>query len=323
MGLGEATLRFVSQYHSRNDLDGVNRVLGATLFVYFITGVVGCGVIEVFAPQIVGVFKVLPDRMGMSVMALRIAGVGFFFTTLRGALQKVPEATQRYDVSSKILMAVTALRCTAMIFVVKMGGGIVGLAGILVANAVVNIIIYFFVAHHLIPGVRCFPCTRKDGLKEVFSYGVFSFINQLIGSISLYLDRFILGIFFGTADVGYLTAPKDLLMKAQGLSAAAGRALFPRFSAMEEGAEMERLYSFSLWALTSFSVIIFIPIAIILPVFLSLWVSPEFAEHSAGVARLMALGLAFNGGTGAYFSLLKGTGRIRGAFHFDDGFAGL
>lgn len=311
MGLGEATLMYVAKYYARNDLKGINRVLGATLSVYCITGAIGCGIIEIFAPQIVGIFKISSENLPIAVMALRIAGFSFLINAFCGALQKIPEAALRYDISSRVQMCLTVLRFGMMIVVVKMGVGLVGLAAVLAGSTVLGVCVYFLIARRLIPGIRCSPHLQKDGLKEVFSYGIFSFINQLIGSLSLYMDRLILGVFFGTADVGYLTAPKDILMRVQGLSGAAGQALFPRFSAMKEGLEMERLYSFSLWALTSFTVLLFIPAAIVMPVFLSLWISPEFAEHSAGVSRLMALGLAFNGGVGAYFSLLKGTGRIR------------
>ena len=311
MGLGEATLMYVAKYYSRNDLEGINRVLGATLSVYCLTGAIGCALIEIFAPQIVSIFKVAPENISVAIISLRIAGISFLLTTFCGALQKIPEAAQRYDISSKLQMCMTVLRFGSAIILVKLGAGVIGLTCVLAGGAIVNIIVYFIIAHRLIPGVHCFPHVQKEGLKEVFSYGVFSFINQLICNISNYVDRFILGVFFGVADVAYLTAPKDLLMRAQGVSGAAGRALFPRFSSMEEGPEMQRLYCFSLWALTSFSILIFIPVAIVMPVFLSLWVSPEFAEHSAPVARLLALGLAFNGGVGAYFALLKGTGRVR------------
>jgi O-antigen/teichoic acid export membrane protein len=302
---------YVAKYYARNDLEGINRVLGTTLSVYCITGAIGCGIIEFFSPQIVGLFKITSESFPIAVMALRIAGFSFLINAFCGALQKIPEAALRYDISSRVQMCMTTLRFGMMIVVVKMGVGIIGMSAVLAGSAAVSVCTYFFIARHLISGIRCRPHLQKDGMKEVFSYGIFSFTNQLIGSFSLYMDRLILGIFFGTADVGYLAAPKDILMKIQGLSGAAGQALFPRFSAMKEGVEMERLYSFSLWALTSFSVCLFIPTAIVMPVFLSLWISPEFAEHSAGVARLMAIGLAFNGGTGAYFSLLKGTGRIR------------
>ena len=38
LGLGEATLRFVSYYYSEKDYSGINRVFGATLAVYAIMG---------------------------------------------------------------------------------------------------------------------------------------------------------------------------------------------------------------------------------------------------------------------------------------------
>jgi O-antigen/teichoic acid export membrane protein len=286
-------------------------VLGATLFVYCVTGFAGFLVIEAGAPWIVGAFKIKPESLPVAITSLRIAGISFFLTTIYGALEKIPAATQRYDVSSKLQMCMVLLRYGAMIVVVRQGAGIIGLTGVLAGSSVIYIVVYATIARRLISGVRCWPHVHKKGLKEVFGFGVFSFVNQIIGTISTSTDQFVLGMFFGAKDVGYLTAPRDLLMRVQGMTGAAGYALFPRFSAMDEGAEMERLYRFSLWVLTSFAMLLFIPAAIVLPVFLSLWISPEFSEHSSSVARLLALGMAFNGGVGAYFALLKGTGRVR------------
>jgi O-antigen/teichoic acid export membrane protein len=311
MGLGEATLKYVAQYYSRNDIIGVNRVLGATLTVYIFSGIIISGIIITFSSYIVSLFKISTENLASAIIAMRIAGLAFTFNTFSGALKTIPEATQRYDVLNKYRLTMMVLRYTAMYLIAKLGGGIIGLTYLVLGSACIDIIIFNFLAVYLIPGIRCYPNFEKSGIKEVFGYGIYSFINDLIQKAALYVDQLILGMFFSASSVAYLTAPKDLITKAQGLTGAAGQALFPRFSSMDEGNEMQNLYITSLWVLTIFSVVIFIPLAVVIPSFLAKWLSPEFAQNSSTFARLFSLGIALNGGVTAYFALLKGTGRIR------------
>ncbi|MFH0755887.1 MAG: oligosaccharide flippase family protein, partial [Bacteroidota bacterium] len=292
-------------------ISGVNRVLGATLTVYIFSGIIVSGVIIVFASSIIGLFKVAPENLLNAVKALRIAGAAFMLSTFASALRTIPEATQRYDILTKYNFGLMIIRYTAMYLIAKLGGGIIGLTLLVLFSAVVDIVCYTFIARILIPGIQCYPNFEKKGIREVAGYGIFSFANSLIQKASMYVDQLILGMYYSTASVAHLTAPKELISKAQGLIGAAGQPLFPRFSSMKEGEAMQLLYMTSLWVLTVSSTVIFIPLAVVIPDFLAKWLTPDFAEHSSVFARYFSLGVAFNGGVTAYFALLKGTGRIR------------
>jgi O-antigen/teichoic acid export membrane protein len=311
MGLGEATLRFVSKYYGRNDLEGVNRVLGATLSVYLVSGTLVCILAIIFAPNIISLFEMEADLVSDAVYSLRIASVGFVFLTIGATFQKVPEAMLRYDISSKVGIVLTSTRLVLVIVIIKLGYGIIGLVWLLTLNSMAMVLVYMLISRRLIKGLHCLPNFKRSGIKEVFSYGLFSFANQLIGSMSNYVDRFILGIYFGVAEVGFLTAPKDLLTQASGLTGAAGQALFPRFSSMHDNKQgIAQLYVDSTWMLLCFSLLLFLPIFVLLPEFLALWISPEFSQNSSAVAQLFALNFSLLGVTVPYFSYLKGSGKI-------------
>ena len=310
-GLGEATLRYVSFYYAQSDLKGINRVVGATLAVYIITITIVFLIIQLFAPQIINLFKLDPTQIDTGIASLRVACLSFFIVTLAQALQKIPEALLRYDISNKANLIFAILRFSSMIVVIKLGYGILGLVWVLVCMGFLRSIAFYYISTKLIPGIKIIPRFKRNGIKEVFSFSIYSFINQLISQIAHYADRIVLGIFFGTSDVAFLSAPKDITTRASGITGAAGQALFPKFSAMKENDKMRDLYVQGLWTLTTLSMMLLIPLAIIFPAFLNVWISPEFSKGSAVFARLFALGFAFNGGVTVYFSLLKGTGRIK------------
>lgn len=311
LGLGEATLKYVSEYRAKHDIGGINRVIGATLSVYTVSGLIIFGAILYLAPSIINLFNITSTNKTDAVYALRIAGATFMVSIFSTALRSITEAAERYDILSIYNLLMMVIRYSAMYQIAVYGGGIIGLTYLTLISTVLDVCFYFVFSKKLIPGINCTPNFNKDGIKEIFSFGVFSFVNDIIQKLANYIDQFILGIFFSASSVAFLIAPKDLITKAQGLTGAAGQALFPRFSSMTENEEMEHLYVASLWVLTIFSIIVFVPMAILLPNFLSLWLSQDFAKHSTEFARIYCLGVAFNGGVTAYFALLKGTGRVR------------
>jgi O-antigen/teichoic acid export membrane protein len=311
LGLGEATLKFVSNYYSKNDIKGINRVLGATLSIYLISGTVFCVSIIVFAPQITGIFKISNENYSEAVLSLRIASIGFLFVTVATSMQKISEAILRYDVSSKIMIFLTITHGISIILVVKLGFGLTGLVSVLAAKSILMLCLYSIFAKKLLPEINIFPNFNKEGIREVFSYGVFSFTNQVIGSLSSYIDKLILGILLGTKEVAYLSAPKDILDRAASFVGAAGRALLVKFSMLEENEkESKKLYLDSNWILFSLTLSIFIPILIVLPEFISLWISEEFSKSSAFVAQLIGIGVILRGVTHSYFAYLRGSGKV-------------
>ncbi|GAG22765.1 unnamed protein product, partial [marine sediment metagenome] len=62
LGLGEATLKYLSQYYACNDIKGVNRVIGSTLTINAIAGILGCSVIIFCSSWIISIFKIDPEK---------------------------------------------------------------------------------------------------------------------------------------------------------------------------------------------------------------------------------------------------------------------
>ncbi len=310
LGLGEATLKFVAQYHARRDLVGVNRVLGATLTIYLIAGVAGGAVIVACASWIARLFKLEPQQLESAARLVALSGLAFVLSLVATAMRTIPEAVQRFDVSSKLRIVMAVVQGVAMIAAVKLGYGVTGLVVWMVAYTVLNLLVAFVVAVKLIPGVHPWPAPSRAGIREVFGYGMFSFSNQMIATVSTYVDRLILAAYFGPADVTVLSVPQNLLARGAGVYSAGGAALFPRFSSMKEGPAMRGLFVNSTWSLLCFSLVLFVPTTIVMPEFLRLWMGEAFARQSAAVAQIIAASMAVQGAFVPYFSLLKGTGRV-------------
>ncbi|OGV64987.1 MAG: hypothetical protein A3K19_16440 [Lentisphaerae bacterium RIFOXYB12_FULL_65_16] len=312
LGVGDATVRYVSRYQASQDLRGVNRIMGTALLICVTTSSLMAVVMITFAPQVAGSFKMDAGLLPLATDVLRILSVGFWLSAFSDAVLCVATAVERYDIAGKVNLVIATVNAALTVLLLESGYGVRALAGLTAIRALLVLCIAGYVVRRLIPGIRLVPVWDTRGVKEVFGFGFFSFVNQIICMLAMHIDRLLLGWAFGVREVAYLTVPRQLLERGESAVGSAGSVLFPRFSALGDDAEaLRRLYRDSAWALLCLSLVIFVPTTVLMPDLLTLWVGAEFAKEAAFTAQLIAACLATRGCFGAYFELLKGTGRIR------------
>jgi len=121
VGMGDATLKYVSQHLGNNDMVSVNRVLGATLSVYVVAGLIGCVLVTTCAEAIVSLLGMDGTQVSLATRLVGYSGFAFLFHPCAGALRTIPEAAQRYDVSSAIRVALILVHGIALVLIVKLG----------------------------------------------------------------------------------------------------------------------------------------------------------------------------------------------------------
>ena len=288
LGLGEATLRYVAYYHARDDSEGVNRVIGATLFVYGIMGVVAATVLFVFASLIGGLLGESSVDNDLIAVLVWVTGLGFLVRFLVGAFLSLPQAVLRYDVYARIILGESIVRTVGQILVICAGYGLVGLILCDVAVGTLLLLTTAIMAAYIVPDFRLWRLPSGRGLREVFGYGVFAFLSQIFGLVWQYADRLLLGAFIGASAIAFFAVPQELAMRFLGLVGAAGAVLFPKFSRTDDKQFIKTIYLQSTSALLSLTLLLFVPLAALFPDFIRLWVSPAFAKESGHIAVLIA-----------------------------------
>jgi O-antigen/teichoic acid export membrane protein len=305
-GLGDATIRFVAHYYSMNDIVGVNRVFRSTLLVYLVVGLATALVILLIAAQIISLFTISPKEIELAISLLRYAAFGFIFTLVNSVLNAVPQALQRYDITTKIAISTSLIQSILTAIMLLRGEGIIVLIWIGIGVQLFSIIVNYFVVRHLLPTLQIMPSFSVAGMREVFGYGVFSFIAQIFGIASLYSDRLLTGAFVSSGSVGFLTVPQDIAFRSLTLVGQAGNVLFPRFSIVKDVTVLSKLYLQSSWAMLLISSMVFAPWTIFMPDFIGLWISPSFAEKCSLIGQLIAISSVVRGNFIVYESLFKG-----------------
>ncbi|HGL5238901.1 TPA: oligosaccharide flippase family protein, partial [Burkholderia multivorans] len=139
-------------------------------------------------------------------------------------------------------------------------------------------------------GIRRVDPPQWGTAKGLFNFGGWMLIASTTSMIADTLDRVMLGAGMGAKFVTYYTVPQNLVTRLNMLPNALVRTLFPRLSAL--GREhADTLARQSLEFLNG----VFTPVAIVaifaLAPFLTLWVGPDLAAHSAPVGRVLVVGV--------------------------------
>lgn len=143
---------------------------------------------------------------------------------------------------------------------------------------------------------------------QLLRFGGWVTVTAFIGPLMVVLDRFIIGAITGAKAVTYYTVPFQLAANSTLISGALSSALFPRLAA----ASPLVAHQLSLEALRTLVVVMTPLVAagiLLMAPFLSLWITPTFAEQSALVGKIILLGFWANSLAIIPFAQLQAGGR--------------
>ena len=309
LGLGEATLRYVAYYYGRNDMAGINRVVGATFSVYVVMGLLGWAALFFGAGWITGLLALSPADQALGASLLRLTAFSFGLGFVSGSYASIPQALQRFDISTKVSIAQSIFQVAGTVTILFAGLGIYELVLWSVATAIFMQVVNTIVAKRLIPNLHLRPRPSKAGLKEVFGYGVFSLLGSILGMVWNQADRLLLGAFVNASAVAFLTVPYTVCFRGLDVLSSGSAALMPRYSMVANRKEQIPLFLLTTWGLLSCSVAFFVPVSVLLPDLLRLWISPAFARSSAQVGQIIAVSCLFRGAALAYQPFIRGIGK--------------
>lgn len=152
------------------------------------------------------------------------------------------------------------------------------------------------------------PRLHRRQVRNLFAYGGWVAISNIVGPILVTFDRVLIGIILGASAVAYYVVPFQLVNRAQVIPAALARALFPHLSEIDT-AESRRVSLTAIVTLAAVMTPIIVLGLLLIRPFLQLWVGTSFAAEAAPVGEILLLGMWVNGLGYVPFALLQAQGR--------------
>jgi O-antigen/teichoic acid export membrane protein len=309
LGLGEATLRYIAVYYSKNDMPAINRVVQSTLAIYLTASLAVSAVLVFAAPVVARSFQVADSDRPLLLTLIRMTAVVVTLGILTRTVGAVPAALQRYDVSSKINVGHSLIRFGGYILLLAAGLGIFHLVLWDALTLAVMLVVQVVVAKRLLPGLSLRPNLSREAGRELIGYSVFSFLTYVFHTTHREAAKLLTGGFLGPTGVSYVGVPDSLSQRVHGLVASAGETLLPRFSATGDSGQARALFWNSTWVATFVTAVIFVPYSVLLPDFLRLWIDDDFASRAAFAGQLVALSYVTQSIFVPAATLARGSGR--------------
>jgi len=276
-----------------------NIILGALggIILYFAGGVLLPYFVTISATMRMEVQAALPWIACMLPLAL-MAGVG------RGAIQS-REKFLALNVLDLIGFSLGQL--LPILFIIIKGPSLaVVIPAALLARALSVALNLGWVAR--VEGVSRFLIFDRSRFKELFGFGAWVTVTNIVGPILHSIDQLLVASVLGATAVAHYSIPMNLVSRSQILSVSLSSVLFPRFSRLksEDAAYLAKRAVFSL----GYAYGAICAGAIVMGgSFLKIWLGAEFAAHATIALDLLLVGAWFNGIAYIPYSLLQGQGR--------------
>jgi O-antigen/teichoic acid export membrane protein len=234
---------------------------------------------------------VLPGIMATSVLSGYLEGRQEFrfigtLAMISGVLTALaPAITSFYSVKPSMLIAATALaRAVPLVFV----------------------ILHPKVREILSVDPRLAEFSK---LKPLWRYGGWITVSSVVGPLMTYMDKFAIAHLLGVGHVTQYSLPSDLVNRAQFVPGSISKALFALGSRHQQTSEISVLFKESLIGVALVAALMYTPIVLFAPLILSIWLGEAYAEASAPLLRILALGAFINCCATVPYSIIQALGR--------------
>jgi O-antigen/teichoic acid export membrane protein len=295
-GFGDATVKYVSTYRAKNDLQAVERTIRATLTINAALGLVFGFLVWTLAPFLVHrVFKIEAQFRVASIRAIEISAVILFLRSSESVFVSTLRAFERYGPAVKLNVFLRAMVVVSAVILAATGRGVVQIMLATLFWSAVVVVLQAVAARRVAGAFNVFPSFDGPALREVFGFGCYSWLQALAAVAFNHADRFVVGAMLGTAPVAIYVLCVQVTQPIHGLSAAAFNFLFPHLSTRHEAGEVQgprRVFRFTFLLSTGLALLFALALILFGKPMLTVWMGTAFAEQSYVVLALLATAYA-------------------------------
>ncbi len=297
VGIGDATIKFVSKYKALNDEANLNRIVntGFSINLVIIFIIISAGV---FASYLVSTYNFFNLSAGNEKLAsvVIILGAAVFGTKQMEQLAlSLFKGFERYDTSSKISMTSKFFMLSGQVLIIYLGYTLIQVFIISVVISVAAVLLEFIFVKFRFKNMSFFPRFKKESIKEIFSFSSWSWIQSVLSIIASQVDRFVVITFAGPKFLAYYALAATVGGQLHSVFTAAAGWVFPKVSAKTERKESVTGLYYKMQLLMILVGVLVISVLIIFNnIIFKTWLGPETYSNSILFIKLFLFLTMFN-----------------------------
>ena len=286
IGVRAGLSRFINFYLGRKDIPKVNAVV-STAMGYFL----GIGLVIVLASvglaAMLGVLfqKIPADMLPAARIAVVLAGLNIVLILCSALFSHICRAFDRFDLEKAVVLVSLAVRVAGTVLVLKMGGGLAGLACIAVTATLTSAIGQYMCARHVFPELRVRPSlVSRERFREMFGFGVWAFLGNIASKLLYVTDNIVIAVLLGPDMVTFYAIPLMLIGTARGLIYQITSVLAPQMikaGSTDDQAELRHLFTWGSKVIMLLGIPLLAGLIVLGPEFMGLWIGPDFRAVGA------------------------------------------
>jgi O-antigen/teichoic acid export membrane protein len=321
IGVNRAATKFVSQHLAGHDHEATRRVVRTSVTANLTLGLAGGLLVIVASPYLIhSVFRVSAEFQGQAHLTFYAVGLAVPVLLVHGVFRAILSSYQRFAWINAVNAVATTAQWGVATLLAWKGHGVALVVFSTVVARILATAACGAVLLRLVPDLQLFRSGGLKGLTRLLRFGGWVSVSQFVSPLLVYLDRVLIAAFVSLAAVTLYTVPYELMTRLRVIPSSLANTLYPAFSerGMEgQQAQLQWLYQRSL----RYLLILMLPAILYLLVFgrdlLSHWVGIKFAQQTAAILQILALGAMANALAYVPYNALQALGRpdLTGRFH--------
>ena len=315
LGISSSLIKYVAEYHAKEDTKQVNEVINTTFFLFLGVGVIAAIGLLVFGELfLTSLFNIPAELIDEAKMIVYIVSISMLLRFPMGVFGGVLWGLQRYDISALIGIIISIPRIVLIVAFLSMGYGIVMLVAIETLINVIGLILSTYYVKRFLPSVNIKPLHfKKKMITTLLSFGGAVFIMQVCGIIILQTDQIVIGAFLTMGAITFYAAAFKIYLLVRRIPELVLPSIFPAASELDAKQDKNALQALfirgSKYTTAAFLSVV-IPVIILSKPILTVWMGHDFASMYLVLWILLA-GLFFNINHLVSLQVLQGMGKIR------------
>jgi O-antigen/teichoic acid export membrane protein len=293
LGLNSAVCNFCAHFIAVKDHEKINEVISTALFYFSMIALTVWAIAPFAARNAYRFFKVSPAYRHEFSNLILITTISWGACIMLHMFVSALDGFQRFDLTSRVWVAMLALRSAGYFLVLKSGHGLVAMAAIFVGSQILGYLLNFLNFRRVFPQLRISASyVRLAMFRDIFRYGVKSFVANGSTLVLNQSGTVMIGHYLSEASVGFYVLPSRLLQNA--VDAVSRIAIVTRSSAAEMSSTGKREAALALGIYSNrYSLTLFMPLVVFLGIYgralILRWVGPQMAENSAPLLPVFLL----------------------------------
>jgi len=280
MGLGDATIRYVAQYRIINATKAVN-VANTTYSFYLALAVIGL-ILSFGYLELEKWFHVFLSTDKSSFIDILKWGILLFAIRLiEQIVFSILKGFERFDLFSKLSISSKVILILTNVLVVFLG---YSLDKILIFSVLSSCIFLMFELGYLLrflPGFSVIPRFDKEVFFEIVHFGLWSWVQSIIGILAYQLDKFLVAYLAGAVALTYYFIGFTIGSQIFNVFVALSNWLFPKISRNDLNLkQLSSLYLKSQFTLITFASISLTAFFFIKNPFLAAWLGEDILRKA-------------------------------------------